>query len=67
MRSGLFALAPGSLLQNFGLTVGVGRLVADPVGYAAAVLLAGDDEGEGRVRETLRSGHCRCAAASMRG
>lgn len=55
VRSGLFALAQGSLLQNYALTVGVGRLAADPVGYAAAVLLAGDDEGEGRIRETLRA------------
>lgn len=55
VRPGLLALARGSLLQNYALTIGVGRLAADPVGHAAAVLLAGDDEGEDRLKETLRS------------
>ncbi|WP_018431028.1 TniQ family protein [Hoeflea sp. 108] len=52
---GLFALAHGSLLQNYALAVGLGRLSADPAGYAAAVLLASDPEGEERLRETLRA------------
>lgn len=52
---GMFALAHGSLLQNYALAVGVGRLSADPVGYAATVLLASDPEGEERLRETLRA------------
>lgn len=55
VRSGLFSLAQGSLLQNYALAVGVGRLSADPVGYGAAVLLASDREGEERLRETLRA------------
>lgn len=55
VRPGLFALAQGSLLQNYALTIGVGRLAADPVGYAAAVLLASDRQGEERLRETLRA------------
>ncbi|MBA3448927.1 MAG: hypothetical protein H0T56_15235 [Pseudaminobacter sp.] len=54
VRPGLFALAQGSLLQNYALTAGVGRLAADPAGYAAAVLLASDSEGEERLREILR-------------
>lgn len=55
VRLGLLALAQGSLLQNYALTIGVGRLAADPVGYAAAVLLASDRQGEDRLRETLRA------------
>lgn len=55
VRAGLFSLAQGSLLQNYALTVGVGRLSADPVGYAASVLLASEGEGEERLRETLRA------------
>ncbi|CAN7694478.1 hypothetical protein [Pararhizobium sp. LjRoot238] len=46
VRAGLFSMAQGSLLQNYALAVGVGRLSADPVGYAASVLLASDGEGE---------------------
>ncbi|MEZ5784393.1 MAG: hypothetical protein R3D70_22865 [Rhizobiaceae bacterium] len=34
--AGLFSLAQGSLLQNYDLAVGIGRLSVDPVGYAAA-------------------------------
>lgn len=55
VRPGLLALAQGSLLQNYALAIGVGRLSADPVGYGAAVLLASDAEGEERLRETLRA------------
>lgn len=55
VRAGLFSLAQGSLLQNYALAVGVGRMSADPVGYAASVLLASDGEGEERVREVLRT------------
>ncbi|RTM10121.1 MAG: hypothetical protein EKK31_03705 [Hyphomicrobiales bacterium] len=55
VRAGLFSLAQGSLLQNYALAVGVGRLSADPVGYSAAVLMASDEEGEERLRETLRA------------
>lgn len=55
VRSGLLALAQGSLLQNYALAVGVGRLSADPVGHVASVLLASDEEGEERLRETLRA------------
>lgn len=54
VRPGLLALARGSLLQNYALTAGVGRLAADPVGHAAAVLLASDGQGEDRLREALR-------------
>jgi hypothetical protein len=55
VRSGLFSLVQGSLLQNYAIAVGVGRLSADPVGYAVAVLLASDRDGEQRLRETLRT------------
>lgn len=55
VRPGLLALAQGSLLQNYALTIGVGRLAADPVGHAAAVLLASDRQGEDRLRETLQA------------
>jgi hypothetical protein len=55
VRSGLFSLTQGSLLQNYALAVGVGRLSADTVGYSAAVLMASDEEGEERLRETLRA------------
>ena len=55
VRPGLMGLARGSLLQNYALAIGVGRLAADPVGHAASVLLASDAEGEERLRETLRA------------
>jgi len=55
VRAGMFSLAQGSLLQNYALAVGIGRLSVDPVGYAATVLLASDPEGEERLRETLRA------------
>ena len=55
VRPGLQGLAQASLLQAFALTVGVGRLVEDPVGRAIEVLLASDAEGQGRVRDVLRS------------
>jgi len=55
VRSGLFSLAQGSLLQNYALAVGIGRLSADPAGCAASVLLASDQDGEERLREALRA------------
>lgn len=53
VRSGLLGLAQGSLLQAFALTVGIGRLVEDPVSRAIDVLRASDVEGQGRVRDAL--------------
>ncbi|MFZ3581875.1 hypothetical protein ACOI1H_06840 [Loktanella sp. DJP18] len=55
VRSGLHALAQGSLLQSFALTVGIGRIMKDPVKWAIVVLMASDAEGQGRVREALKS------------
>lgn len=55
VRAGLFSVAQGSLLQNYALAVGIGRLSADTVGYSGAVLLASDEDGEERLRETLRA------------
>ncbi len=43
------------LLQAFALTVGIGRIIENPVKQAIAVLLASDAEGQGRVREALSS------------
>lgn len=54
VRPGLFSLVQGSLLQNYALAVGIGRLSADPVGYAATALLASDGEGEQRLRQVLK-------------
>jgi len=54
VRPGLYSLALGSLLQNYAVVVGLGRLSADPVGYAALVLSASDRKGEERVREILQ-------------
>ncbi|NHT77704.1 hypothetical protein G8E10_18530 [Rhizobiaceae bacterium CRRU44] len=54
VRAGLLSLTQGSLLQNYALAVGIGRLSADPVGYAASVLLASDGEGEQRLRQALQ-------------
>lgn len=54
VRAGLLSLAQGSLLQNFALTAGLGRMSTDPVGYAAMVLWASDGEGEHRLRQALR-------------
>lgn len=55
VRPGLYALAQGSLLQSFALAIGIGRLAEDPVGQAIAVLLAGDADGQVRLRDVLRS------------
>ena len=55
VRPGLHALAQGSLLQGFALTVGIGRIVEDPVACAINVLLASDVDGQVRVRDALRS------------
>ncbi|MDF1710361.1 MAG: hypothetical protein P1U72_19915, partial [Paracoccaceae bacterium] len=51
VRPGLHALAQGSLLQCFALTVGIGRIIEDPVKWAIIVLMASDADGQGRVRE----------------
>lgn len=53
VRPGLHALAQGSLLQDFALTVGIGRIVEDPVACAINVLLASDADGQVRVRDAL--------------
>jgi hypothetical protein len=55
VRPGLHALAQGSLLQAFALTVGIGRVTEDPVKWAISIKLMSDAEGQGRVREALRS------------
>ena len=55
VRPGLYGLAQGSLLQDFALTVGIGRIVENPVALAIAELLASDTDGQGRVQEALRS------------
>ena len=55
VRPGLHALAQGSLLQCFALTVGIGRIIEDPVKWAISVMLVSDAEGQGRVREALKS------------
>lgn len=55
VRPGLHGLAQGSLLQAFALTVGLGRIVEDPVNRAINVLLASDTEGQGRAQVALRS------------
>tara|TARA_R110000823_G_C15815225_1_gene488680 strand:- start:147 stop:689 length:543 start_codon:yes stop_codon:yes gene_type:complete len=55
VRSGLHALAQGSLLQAFALTVGIGRIAEDPVARAIKVLLASDVDGQERVKDVCRS------------
>lgn len=55
VRPGLHGLAQGSLLQAFALTVGIGRIVEDPVNRVIDVLLAGDSEGQGRMQDALGS------------
>ncbi len=55
VRPGLHSLAQGSLLQGFALTAGIGRISEDPVARAIDVLLASDVDGQGRVREALKS------------
>ena len=55
VRAGLHSLAQGTLLQAFALTVGIGRIVEDPVNRAIDVLLASDVDGQGRVQDVLRS------------
>ncbi|WP_299969200.1 TniQ family protein [uncultured Roseobacter sp.] len=50
---GLHGLAQGSLLKSFALTVGIGRIAEDPVARAIDVLLAGDTDGQVRVRAAL--------------
>ena len=55
VRSGLHALAQSSLLQAFALTVGVGRIVEEPITRVIDVLLASDAELQGRVRDALKT------------
>lgn len=55
VRSGLHALAQSSLLQAFALTVGIGRIVEEPIARVIDVLLASDAEGQGRVRDALKT------------
>lgn len=55
VRPGLHALAQGSLLQAFALTVGIGRIVEDPVARAIDVLLVSDADGKARLNDALRS------------
>jgi len=62
------------------VTVGIGRIVENPIDQAISVLLASDADGQGRVQDALRSGlslrrriafagHAvdRCGAASPKG
>jgi hypothetical protein len=53
VRPGLHALAQGSLLQCFALTVGIGRIIEYPVKWAISVMLVSDAEGQGRVRQAI--------------
>ncbi len=55
VRPGFHALAQGSLLQCFALTVAVGRIIEDPVQWVISVMLVSDAEGQGRVRQAVRS------------
>ncbi|MFG6638108.1 hypothetical protein ACGYJ8_19565 [Sulfitobacter sp. 1A12126] len=55
VRPGFHALAQSSLLQCFALTVGVGRIIEDPVKRVISVMLVSDAEGLGRVRQAVRS------------
>ena len=55
VRPGLQGLAQGSLLQSFALTVGIGRIVENPIDQAILVLLNSDVDGQGRAQEALRS------------
>jgi len=55
VRPGLHALAQGSPLQAFALTVGIGRIAEDPVDQAITVLMKSDADGQGRVQDALRS------------
>ena len=54
VRPGPNALAQGSLLQAFALTVGIGRILEDPVARAIEVLLASDPEGQERIKDALK-------------
>jgi hypothetical protein len=53
VRPGLHALAQGSLLQCFALTVGVGRIIDDPIKWAISVMFESDAEGQERVRQAI--------------
>ncbi len=55
VRLGLHGLARGSPLQAYALTVGIGRLIENPVDQAIAVLLASDAEGDVRLRTVLKT------------
>ncbi len=54
VRPGLYALAQGSLLQTFALTIGIGRIAEHPVARAIEVLLASDADGQERLRDVLK-------------
>ena len=53
VRPGLFGLAQGSLLHALALTVGIGRVVENPVDQAISILLKSDVDGQARVRDAL--------------
>lgn len=53
VRPGLYALAQGSLLQCLALTVGIGRIIEDPVKWVISVMLESDAKGQGRVRQVI--------------
>ena len=53
VRPGLFGLAQGSLLQALALTIGIGRVVENPVDQAISILLKSDVDGQVRVRDAL--------------
>ncbi|WP_262975171.1 hypothetical protein [Shimia marina] len=55
VRPGLYALAEGSLLQTFALTIGIGRIAEHPVARAIEVLLASDADGQERLRDVLKA------------
>ena len=55
VRPGSHSLAQGSLLQAYALSIGIGRIVKDPVSRAIEVLLVSDAEGQARVRDALDS------------
>ncbi|MFT3691480.1 TniQ family protein [Paenirhodobacter sp.] len=55
VRPGLHSLAQGSLLQAFALAVGIGRIAETPVDQTISVLLKSDADGQGQVRDALRS------------
>lgn len=53
VRPGHHALAQGSLLQCFAITVGIGRIIEDTVKWPILVMLVSDAEGQGRARQAI--------------